>query len=122
MRNFLIKLSLFSITVAVIVFCWNHFAPEKFYVEDIWLVFGFFILATSAVHYWMVSAAKKKPGQFVNNFMAVTGIKLFLFMIILLVYCLLNRTNAIPFAIGFLVLYFLFSAFEVTALIRNFRN
>ena len=122
MKPFLLKLFLFSLFIAIAMFCWNHFASEKFYVKDIWFVFGFFILATSAVHYRMIVAEKKKPAQFINSYMAVTGIKLFLFLLIILVYCLLNRTNAINFAIGFFVLYFLFSAFEVIALMRHFRQ
>ena len=122
MQAFIKKLSIFSITIAIMVFLWNHIASEKFYVRDIWFAYSFFIAATLLVHMRMIEAGKKRPGLFVRNFMAVTVIKFFVYLVIIIAYCLLKPAGAANFSAAFLLLYFLFSAFEVAALRTHFKG
>lgn len=120
MQNFIKKLSVFSIAIGAILFLWNETASEKFFIPDIWFAFLFFIAATLVVHAQMVQAGKKRPGLFIRNFMALTVIKFFVYLIIIVAYCLLKPANAVAFSAGFLLLYFFFSAFEVMALRKHF--
>jgi predicted transporter len=122
MQNFIKKLLLFSFGISCIIFCWDYFAPEKFYLEDIWFAFVFFIAATTFVHVRILAAEKKRPGLFIRNFMMLTVIKFFVYLIIIVAYCLLKPSSAVAFSSGFLILYFLFSAFEVTALRKHFNR
>ena len=52
------------------------------------------------------------------RFLGVTGIKLFLNLIIILIYGLTHRKSAVSFAMFFLGIYFLFTFFESYSLIR----
>ncbi|MFI5164248.1 MAG: hypothetical protein ACHQHP_03260 [Bacteroidia bacterium] len=91
-------------------------------MKDIWVAFVFFITATFLVHIRMIEAGKKRPGVLVRNFMVVTVIKFFVYLLILVAYCLLHPENAVRFTSAFLLLYFLFSAFEVAALLKHFKE
>lgn len=59
------------------------------------------------------------PRTFVMRFMGITGIKLFLNLIIILVYGLNFREKAISFALYFMAIYFLFTFFESYSLIQE---
>lgn len=56
------------------------------------------------------------------NFMAVTGLRLLGYLLIILIYAVLKREAALGFTLLFLLMYFLFSAFEVMTLLRLFRK
>ncbi len=122
MQGFIKKLFLFSIAIGILVFLWNKNTNEKFYVQDIWFAFAFFIISTLLVHLRMLEAGKKRSGLFVRNFMAVTVIKFFVYLLIIIAYCLLKPAGAVNFSAAFLLLYFLFSAFEVSALRKHFKG
>jgi uncharacterized membrane protein len=82
-----------------------------------------FIAATILVVYTILERALKRSDQsFLRFFMALSGLKLFLFLIVMLVFALLDRPNAFSFILNFLLLYFLYSAFEVCSYYRSFRK
>lgn len=56
------------------------------------------------------------------NFMTITGLRLFGYLIIILIYAVLKREAALGFTLLFLLMYFLFSAFEVMTLLRLFKK
>jgi hypothetical protein len=49
-------------------------------------------------------------------------IRLFAYILILLLYRFIDKPTLVPFAIAFVLHYFLFTAFEVMALVRQFRK
>ncbi|MFH1005119.1 MAG: hypothetical protein V1781_06460 [Bacteroidota bacterium] len=121
MKNFSIKLFFFSFAIAIVVFCWNHFMPKRFYVQDVWFAFGFFITMTLIIHYWLISAIKKSQ-QIILRFMIVIIFKFFVYLFLIATYCLLKPSIAMNFVIAFLVLYFFFTAFEIIALMKQFKR
>jgi hypothetical protein len=58
----------------------------------------------------------KEGKRFVSNYMLSRVVKLLSCLLFLLLYLFLNRADAIRFAIAFLVIYFLYSIFEVVLL------
>jgi uncharacterized membrane protein len=69
-----------------------------------------------------VKADQKKPKTFVGYFMAITGIKLFAYLIIITVYALVVGKAALGFVLWFLVLYLLYSGFEVVMLMKHLKK
>ena len=63
-------------------------------------------------------AVQNKPNRFINAFMLLNFGKLFLYIAIIAIYVFLYRSDAIPFTITFVVYYILFTAYEITALLK----
>ena len=63
-------------------------------------------------------AVQNKPNRFINAFMLLNFGKLFLYVAIIAIYVFLYRSDAIPFTITFVVYYILFTAYEITALLK----
>ena len=57
--------------------------------------------------------AKSKGNESIRFFMASTAFKLFLMLTVIVSYMFLNPDTAIPFAVSFLMAYFLFMIFDV---------
>jgi uncharacterized membrane protein len=85
----------------------------------LWL---FFVTTTFLIHAVLVKVAEKDPRRFVGYFMGITAIKLFGYLIIITIYALIEREAALGFTLWFLVLYLLYSGFEVVMLMKHFKK
>jgi hypothetical protein len=122
MKSFLYKLLLFTAFCALGLFCWNQFTPERLHDSISWYILAFFSLSTGLVHYLLLRSAEKKPQLFVNQYMAITGFKFLVYLSFLVIIFLLDREKARPVALYFLILYLLFTVFEVSDLYRKLRK
>ncbi len=121
-RSFFVKLLLFSVVTAGIVLLWQDQASERFQTDLAWVIWLFFIAVTAFIHIILMKASDESPKKLIIWFMAITGIKMFAYLIIILIYGLLKGSEALGFVILFLVFYFLYSAFEVVILLRSFKK
>lgn len=60
----------------------------------------------------------KNPKSFSYMFMGLSGGKLFLMLLLIVVYLILRRETVIPFLAGTFLLYLVFTLFEVKTLLR----
>lgn len=83
------------------------------------LVWGVFMLATSvAVHYFTIKASNERPQLFPTYFMAITGVKMLVYIVALAIYVLIYTNSAIPAIITFLILYVVYTILEVVSALR----
>jgi hypothetical protein len=68
-----------------------------------------------AVHHFTVKASKKRPQLFPTYFMAITGLKMMVYIIALGVYVYIFKDSATPVIITFLTLYVVYTALEVAS-------
>lgn len=113
LQTFLRKLLIFTIIVGVAGYGIVQLIPAEYVTPTLPFLLTFFFAVTILVHYTLMQVSKKRTLQFSNYFMLVTFGKLIFFLTIILVYFLLNREDALPFAIAFFILYILFTVFEV---------
>ena len=77
---------------------------------------GLFMYGTSvAVHHFTVKASHEKPTLFPTYFMAITGLKMMVYIIALGVYVYIFKDSSTPVIITFLTLYVVYTALEVTS-------
>jgi hypothetical protein len=122
LKSFFIQLTIFSFVTLALVLLWNQYASARFQTETTWFIWVFFIVTTTLIHLFLVKSTEKEPKKFVVNFMLVTAIKLFGYLILILAYVLIKREAALGFTVFFLAMYMLYSGFEVFTLLRHFRK
>lgn len=119
---FFIKLGLFSIVAFSVVYIWQQYTTDRFHTNLGWLIVLFFISAATFTHVILVKAAIEAPKKFIMYFMTITGVRLFGYLIIILIYAVIKREAALGFTLLFLLQYFLFSSFEVITLLKLFKR
>ncbi|RLD59093.1 MAG: hypothetical protein DRJ05_06885 [Bacteroidetes bacterium] len=117
--DFLKKLLIFSIILAVSVYLLTYVLPEKFISPTLPFLFVFFFSATGIVHFILLRISVKRPNRFINYFMLLTFGKLLFYLTIILIYALIKRDDAVAFILSFAALYLFFTAFEVTQSLSN---
>lgn len=119
---FLIKLLLYTTILYLLYSVVKHSIPEKFYFENTFYLFVFFVIITAVFHFGLLYSFAKSSRSFVSYYMMATALKLFLFLAIIIVYALLNTGQAIAFISNFFVIYVLFTVFEVTLVFLHFKS
>jgi len=121
-KNFIIKLFVFSILIAAIDFCWIRFMPIVNHIPHVWFLLAFFVAVTFLFHLLTLNAAKGRPQNFIRYYMGSTALRMFIYILVILVYRFIDKPTVIPFALGFMAHYFAFTIFEVTVLLRQLKE
>jgi hypothetical protein len=87
-----------------------------------WLIYIYFCLLTFIFHYGIVRTTQSRPQVFIRYFMAATTFKLLMHLGVIVIYSFLHRELATRFIITFLVMYLLFTVFEVLTVLRRPKN
>ena len=113
-KRFLKNLVIFTVLLSAILFAICFFLLPPAYITPVLpYMIIFFFLVTHAIHYILLIASEKRTSKFVNYFMLTTFLKLVFYIIIMIVYALLNKSDAIPFFITYFILYVAFTTFEL---------
>jgi len=121
-KQFIIKLFLFSFFISIIDFVWVKFLGETYPVPNIWSILTFFVLITLSFHVVTMNATKGKPQNFIRFYMGSTALRMALCVVVVLVYRFVDKPTVIPFSLAFLAHYFLFTIFEVTTLLKELKR
>lgn len=73
----------------------------------------FFFLVNSGFFAFFQHALKRPDNQFIRIFMITTGIKLLLYLILILAFVLSSPKTAIPFSVTLSVLYIAYTAYDL---------
>lgn len=117
--NYNIIFGIFSALTGLGLFFYNLFAPLKATHPLSWLIWGIFVVVTWLIHY-LLTRPGKTTQQFVRMFMGLTSLKLFGFLMFLVLYALIETEGAFVFVLHFLVFYLLYTVFEVITLYKHF--
>lgn len=81
-----------------------------------------FVLITLGYHLYLLRAMEVEPKKFSLRFIAATGLKMLLYIMVTAAYLFLRPVRAVPFLIAFLILYLLFTAFEMFNVLKVIRT
>ena len=116
--QFLKKLIILTLAVFLVFYATAYFLP----LELVTPAMPYLILLSASVtlifHYVILKASEKKFSRFISYFMIATVLKLLLYIIIIFLYVYLNRSDTLPFVVTFLLLYIIFSVFEIINLLQ----
>ena len=119
LKKYIIRLLIFSLFIALIAFALYATVLSQFYLPVMPWVLLFFVLISLATHYILIKSGESRIAKFSTSFMGVTSIKLFLYLIFIVVYLINDKSNALVFVISFFILYLLFTVFETSTLLKD---
>src|SRR4051812_28237676 len=120
MNSFIKLLAVFAMLSCLLLIA---LSKTTLYIDSVtWAIFGYFTLLTAGFHYGLTKAAKGRPQQFVRYYMGATSFKLLIHVIVLIIYCIFHRNDAVRFIITFAVCYLAFTVFEFFAVKRSFNK
>ncbi|MDP1622939.1 MAG: hypothetical protein Q8M08_11450 [Bacteroidales bacterium] len=116
--NYLRQLLTFSAILVSLTLIMSFLLPETFLSPAIPFLFVFFIASSLLSFYYLLLSTHKRFMKFVNTFLLTIIIKLFLYAGVMIIYAFVRRSDAIPFMLGFFILYLCYTIFEAVSIIK----
>lgn len=117
-------LYLFILTVIISAIGWilvHTYLPDKYFTGFLVLPLLFFFI-TLALHYYLMKSSQKENIKFTPRFIGATGIKMMIYVILIAIYLLINRNQAVSFLICFLICYLLYTTFEIISILSYLKS
>jgi len=120
--NYFAKLAFFTLGVLLVTLVVKLLAPGSA-LQYTNLIFPlFFCLVLMVSRYTVLKFSKSDASQFAKGFLVVSGIRFFLYLLIILAISFLMPHEAIWFIISFFVYYLFFTVFEILSLMDGFKS
>jgi hypothetical protein len=116
--KFLRQLLVFSAIIGAILLVLFFSIPKPYLSPALPFLVLFFISTSLLSFYYLLQTLDKRFIRFVNTFLLTIIVKLALYAGVMIVYVLLNRRDAIPFMLGFFVLYLCYTIFESVCIVK----
>ncbi len=114
----LLTLIIFTFVVVAIVFVWNNLFPAYSNQHIYWVILFFLGMNAFALKIIIGKMNSENKNEFTITFLGFTGMKLFLNLMIIVIYAVVNKPMLFTFAIMLLAIYMLYTFLEVYLLMR----
>jgi hypothetical protein len=113
-RQFIVKILILTLLIYAITTILFYTVFKMWYFAAYPYLLLLIATITTIGHLLVIKASGQNTRRFTTAYMASVTLKLIVYLSVLLVYLLIDRSNMIPFVCTFLVIYILFTIFEVT--------
>ena len=118
MKKYLLYLSIPVVVLAVVILiCSGNF--ESWQQSICWFVLAYFFVVTLLSHLGLERSMRSRPQAFVRYYMASTSLRLLAHLVVIILFAMSNQPNARFFIITFMIMYFVFTIFEVAYVMKN---
>lgn len=115
-KKFSFRILVFSAIMAGLTVLFQWLCPDYASPALPFIVLFFCLITLFTIYIVLRDDKGKVQKLFVTNYMLSRIIKIFSCLLFLILYVLLNKADAIKFAIAFLIIYFVYSILEVIVL------
>jgi hypothetical protein len=119
LKQFFIRLVLFSICLGLIAWALGLILPEGTLPQALPWLFVMFFSVSLLVHWIVLRISELKPSRFVSYFMLATFGKLLIYIIAVLAYVFTRKEGLLPFIVAFFLLYIFYTVFEVASILKQ---
>ena len=113
MKQFIIQSTVLTIIVFILGAIFYSTILQPYYSLVLPFTVLFFYLVTNLVHAYLLKIAVKSGSRFTSQYMAVSFLKMFFYLAVAIIYALIDKEYAKLFLVNFLVLYAVYTTFEV---------
>ncbi len=120
-KSYLISFSIVSVIILLIGIVFFYFFSQFYFTIFPW-VFLFMAILHAILHISLLKKINSSPQKFVNSFLLMTTLKLFIILIALTLILFLLRNSALQIGVTVIVLFFTYLILEVNILMKNFKK
>ncbi|HLG04071.1 MAG TPA: hypothetical protein VI731_10785, partial [Bacteroidia bacterium] len=97
------RYAIYVLILAAALLAWNRYAPEGKTHSWSWAILIFLALVYAGGHLYLAAVSNdKNPNRFVRRFMTLTTLRLFVFLIIIVLFAFSGAQGFVSFTVHFL--------------------
>jgi len=121
-KTFLIRELILTALVSCIALIVFKTSLKEYYLPIFWGILALVAILSALFHYSVIQVKEKGVTKFSSRFMMVSGVKMIIYLVLIVSYVFSHPENATSFLISFFVLYLIYTVFEVILIVRYLKN
>jgi hypothetical protein len=121
-KKFIIILLFIALIITVLGYGLFLFLIPQYYFPHFPVIPAFLMLVTIMVHVYLIKSSENNPRKFTSKYLGAMGLKMFIYMIFLVVFLFIDTAHALPFLVSFLVTYAAFTLYEVISILNYLKK
>lgn len=117
-KRYFAALLWFSSALELLALALYFFLPGEYVTDALPFLALLFFFASLAANAFLLKTGQKVAKTFFNRFMLSTFLRFFLYIVVIIAYVFINRSDAVAFLITFLLFFLAYLLFEAITLIR----
>lgn len=117
LKKFIVQGIFITLLFAVIGYFLFTGVFNPYYQVILPFVLLFIFLFTTVIHAILLKTARKKPKKLVNRFLMLTGLKMMIYLLIMIIYLIISKQDSVPFLLTFFIVYLVFTIFEISSIL-----
>lgn len=122
LKKFIIREIVFAAILAIVAYVLFQTILKDYYLPVFWILFGVISIITAIFHYSVLQVGNKELSKFSSKFMMFAGIKMIIYLFIIVLFVFSFPDKAKFFLISFFILYLLYTVFEVILILNYFKK
>jgi len=122
LKKFIVLGFFITLLLAVIGYFLFTVVFNPYYQVILPFVLLFVFLFTTVIHAILLKTTRKKPKKLINRFLMLTGLKMMIYLLIMIIYLVISKQDSAPFLITFLIVYLVFSFFETLSILSYLKR
>ena len=122
LRKFTVTLIFISLFITLLGYGIFLFFVPQHYFPYFPAIPAFLLLVTLLVHIYLVRASENDTRKFTAKYLGAMGLKMFIYLIFLVVFLFIDTDRAVPFLVSFLVTYAAFTTYEVISILNYLKK
>ena len=122
LRKFTFTLLFIALIITVLGYGSFLFFVPQHYFPYFPVIPAFLLLVTLLVHIYLVRASENDTRKFTTKYLGAMGLKMFIYLIFLVVFLFIDIARAVPFLVSFLITYAAFTAYEVISILNYLKK
>ena len=117
LKKFIIRGIIISLILIIAGFFLFMTVLKEFFSFSFPVLLLVIFLITVLFHRYLISTVEGTNRKFPAKFLGATGIKMGIYMILIILYVVFDHENAVPFLLVFMIIYIIFTIFEVVSVL-----
>ncbi len=120
-KKYYLQFTIICVGALIISFGLSQLQNRYFTTSHFWIPTLFFALATLGTNA-LLTKGDKQSKEFVFKTLAMSMARLLVCMIVVFIYSLINKAEALAFTCHFMIQYVLFTVFEMSSLLKYIKQ
>ena len=121
-RKFIFTLLFIAIIITLLGYGIFLFLMPQHYFPYFPVIPAFLLVVTILVHAYLVKASENDPRKFTSKYLGAMGLKMFIYLVFLVLILFIDTAHAIPFLVSFLVTYAAFTIYEIISILNYLKK
>ena len=121
-RRFIFTLLFIALVITTLGYCLFLFFIPQYYFPHFPVIPAFLLVVTFTVHIYLIKSSENNPRKFTSKYLGAMGLKMFIYLVFLVVFLFIDNAHAVPFLVSFLVTYAAFTLYEVISILNYLKK